>query len=306
MKAEAKTEAVSGQTTIAKSVPGGVSSVTPRFMRGVRHSLIYLGLVLLAIMYVFPLLWVISSSLKSEADHILHPQRLIPQALCFENYSKAWREAEIGVFFVNSVISTVATTVLTLLVSAMAAYILGRFIFRGRNFIHTLFLAGLMLPLWLGYIPLFFLARDLHLTNNLAGYIIINVGRRLAFTLFVLTPFFASLPAEMEEAAVIDGAKPFGVFWRVMLPLAQPGLLTVSIFNILGMWNEFNLALILLYDANVRTVPLGIARLFIQEGFRADWSELFAGLVIVMLPTLILYTVFSERFVKGITVGAIK
>jgi N-acetylglucosamine transport system permease protein len=144
------------------------------------------------------------------------------------------------------------------------------------------------------------------LLNTLWGYIIINTGRHLAFTIFVLTPFFASLPTELEEAAIIDGASHSGVFWRVMLPLAQPGLLTVTIFNALGMWNEYNLALILLYDNTIRTVPLGIARLFIQEGFRADYSQLFAGLVIVMLPTLILYSIFSEKFVKGITVGAIK
>jgi len=277
-----------------------------RFLQHGRQVLIYLGLGLLAAIYVFPLLWVISSSLKGETDYIMHPERLLPQAFHFENYVRAWQEALMGKFFVNSVICTVATTTLAVMVSAMAAYILGRFVFRGRNLIYTMFLAGLMLPVWLGYIPLFFLARDLHLLNNLQGYIIINTGWRLPFTIFVLTPFFAGLPKEMEEAAVMDGAGPFAVFWRVMFPLAQPGLLTVTIFNVLGMWNEYNLALILLADPKVRTVPLGVARLFIQQGFRSDFGGLFAALVIVMMPTLILYTLFSEKFMKGITVGALK
>jgi N-acetylglucosamine transport system permease protein len=271
-----------------------------------RRTLIYLGLSALAVVYLFPLLWVISSSLKGELDYMLHPERLLPEAVQFNNYVRAWRESQMGQYFLNSVIATVVTTVLAVMISAMAAYILGRFVFRGRNAINLLFMAGLMLPVWLGYIPLFFLARDLHLLNHLPGYIIINTGWRLPFTIFVLTPFFATLPTELEEAAVIDGAGPFGVFWRVMFPLAQPGLLTVAIFNLLGMWNEYNLALILLQDVEVRTMPLGVARLFIQQGFRSDFGALFAALVIIMAPTLILYSLFSERFVRGITVGTIK
>lgn len=301
-----KIEAATDRVAMAEGVSERASLVMPRLLRDGQRALIYLGLGLLAVIYLFPLLWVISSSLKSELDYILHPERLLPEALHVENYARAWQEAQMGQYFVNSLISTVATTVLAVMISAMAAYILGRFVFRGRNLIHTLFLAGLMLPVWLGYIPLFFLARDLHLLNHLPGYIIINTGWRLPFTIFVLTPFFASLPTELEEAAVMDGASPFGVFWRVMLPLAQPGLLTVSIFNLLGMWNEYNLALILLQDVEVRTLPLGVARLFIQQGFRSDFGALFSALVIVMAPTLILYAIFSERFVRGITVGALK
>lgn len=301
-----ETDAATGQAVMAEGVPKRASLAMPPVLQVGQRVLMYLGLGLLAVIYLFPLLWVVSSSLKSELDYILHPERLLPEALHFENYARAWREAQMSQYFVNSVISTVATTVLAVMVSAMAAYILGRFAFRGRNLIHTMFLAGLMLPVWLGYIPLFFLARDLHLLNHQPGYIIINTGWRLPFTIFVLTPFFASLPTELEEAAVMDGAGPFGVFWRVMFPLAQPGLLTVAIFNLLGMWNEYNLALILLQDVEVRTLPLGVARLFIQQGFRSDFGALFSALVIVMAPTLILYAIFSERFVKGITVGAIK
>lgn len=295
-----------GRMAMAGGISRRVSMGMPRFLRGTQRALIYLGLGLLAVVYLFPLLWVISSSLKSEVDYILHPERLLPEALQFGNYVRAWQEAQMGQYFVNSVITTVATTALAVMISAMAAYILGRFVFRGRNLIHTMFLAGLMLPVWLGYIPLFFLARDLHLLNNLPGFIIINTGWQLPFTIFVLTPFFASLPTELEEAAVIDGAGPFGVFWRVMLPLAQPGLLTVTIFNVLGMWNEYNLALILLQDVKVRTLPLGVARLFIQQGFRSDFGALFSALVIIMAPMLILYAFFSEKFVKGITIGAFR
>jgi N-acetylglucosamine transport system permease protein len=285
-------------------VSGQTSTSMPRVLHGARRVLMYLGLGLLAAVYIFPLLWVISSSLKTEQDYLLHPERLFPEALDFENYVRAWREANISRYFMNSAITTATTTVLAVVISAMAAYILGRFAFRGRSLIYTMFVAGLMLPVWLGYIPLFFLARDLHLLNHLPGYIIINTGWQLPFTIFVLTPFFASLPTELEEAAVIDGAGLFGVFWRVMLPLARRGLVTVTIFNMLGMWNEYNIALIVLQDINVRTLPLGLARLMIQQGFRSDYGALFAGLVIVMMPTLILYGFFSEQFMRGLTVEA--
>jgi len=294
------------------------SSVTPAAVqRGITHIwravvsrpqrlALYLGLGALAFTYIFPLIWVLSSSLKGQSDYILHPEQLLPETMHWENYDRAWQEAKIGLYFLNSLISTTTTTVLTVLFSAMAAYVLGRFIFRGRHVIYVLFLAGMMLPLWLGYIPLFFLARDLGLYNNLPGYIMINTARHLAFTIFVLTPFFASLPTEIEEAAIIDGAGPFQVFFRVMLPLARPGLITVAIFNALFNWNEFDLALILLQEDAVRTVPLGIARLFVQQGFRSDFGSLFAGLVIIMLPTLILYAIFSEKFMEGMTIGAVR
>ena len=272
----------------------------------VRRAVTYTGLGLLALLYVFPLLWVLASSLKGEQGYVLHPQNLIPDSIHLTNYIRAWTDAKIGQYFGNSLITTVTTTALTTLFSAMAAYVLGRFSFRGRNIIYVLFLAGLMLPVWLGYVPIFFLALDFHMLNQLYGYIIINVGWHLAFTIFFLTPFFASLPTELEEAAVIDGAGPFEVFWKVMAPLAQPGLLTVAIFNMLGMWNEYDLALILLQEPAVNTIPIGIAQLFVQQGFRADYGALFAGLVIVMLPSLILYAIFTDRLVEGITVGALK
>jgi N-acetylglucosamine transport system permease protein len=268
--------------------------------------LIYALLIALAVAFIFPLLWVVASSVKTELDYVMRPEWLIPETIRLENYVRAWNEAQIGTFFDNSAITTSATTLLTVIVSAMAAYILGRFVFLGRSVIYIFFLAGLMLPLWLGYIPLFFLALDLGMFNNLPGYIIINSARNLAFTIFVLTPFFASLPKELEEAAVIDGANAFQVFLRVMLPLSRPGLLTVSVFNILGNWNEYDLALILLQDDSVRTIPLGIARLFTQQGFRQDFGALFAGLVIVMLPTLLIYGIFTEKFMEGLTVGAVR
>lgn len=301
-----RTEAPSDRMTVAAALPQKSVLTTPSLLRWTQRGLVFGGLIALAAIYLFPLLWVVSSSFKSQLDYVLNPQALLPQVLHPENYARAWREASINQFFVNSVITTLVTTALAVLIAAMAAYILGRFTFRGRNLIYTLFLAGLMLPLWLGYIPLFFLALDLNLMNRLYGYIIINTARHLSFTIFVLTPFFASLPTELEEAAVIDGAGPFGIFWRVMLPLSQPGLVTVAIFNMLGNWNEYDLALILLQSESVRTIPLGIARLFIQQGFRSDFGALFSALVIVMLPTLILYSFFSDRFMRGLTIGALK
>jgi ABC-type glycerol-3-phosphate transport system permease component len=202
--------------------------------------------------------------------------------------------------------STVAVTVF---LSAMSAYALARFHFRGAKAIYFYFLAGLMIPLQLAIVPLFFEMRALDLLNSRTGLFLAYLAFGFPFSIFVLTGFFKSLPSSLHESALLDGASEFGAFWHVMLPMARPGLITVAIFLFLGNWNEFFIAFICLSGKGseaARTLPLGLANITIVSQYRSDWGMAFAGLVLMMLPTLAVYVVLQKHLTKGITAGAVK
>lgn len=254
---------------------------------------------------LLPLLWVLLSSVKPGAEILGDPWGL-PSRLEWGNYARAWKEAGIGRAFVNSLMVTVATLAVLLPIGAMAAYVLAKYVFRGSKALLTTFLGGMMFPHFLVIVPLFFMLRDLKMLDTLHGLVIVYVAYSLSFTVFVLTGFFQTLPDELAEAAMLDGCGHAGTFWRVMLPLAKPGLIVVGIFNAIGLWNEYGLALVLLPGEDHRTLPLGIAHLAIGEQYEADWGALFAGLVIVMLPLLAVYWAFREKIHETMLAGAVK
>lgn len=254
---------------------------------------------------MMPLAWVLISSVKP-APEILGSPWALPTALKIENYANAWGEAGIGRAFVNSMIVTVSTLAILLPVGAMAAYALAKYAFPGRNVIFGSFLGGLMFPHFLVVVPLFLMMRDLHLLDTKTGLTIVYVAYSLAFTVFVLTGFFQTLPDELREAAMLDGCGHAKVFWRVMLPLSRPGLIVVGLFNAIGLWNEYGLALVLMNSEENRTLPLGIANLTMTQQYQSDWGALFAGLVIVMLPVLIVYWLFREKIHETMLAGAVK
>ena len=286
---------------------------------------------------VFPLCWLLYTSGKSTQEFYRNPLGL-PEALTSPgnhnaatlifNYRNAWYGSHFSAYFVNSIKVVGISLVLILLLGSMAAYVLARFEFRGRKLISTLFLCGLLIPMQLILIPLFFefseisetltrwLAPPFHalrlgeLTISLHdthfGLILIYVAASLPFTVFTLTGFFRTLPNEVREAAMMDGASEYRIFFQVMMPLARPGLVTVAIFNFLGLWNEYLFGLVFLTSDRLKTLPLGLASISIQAQYKSDFGLLFVGLVIAMLPTLIVYLLLQERLTKGITVGAVK
>lgn len=262
-------------------------------------------LIIYSIIVIFPLVWIFSSSLKSSMEIFANVWAL-PKGIKWENYVNAWIEAGIGKYFINSLFVTATSVFFILLLSSMVAYVLTRFRFLGNSFVFYYFLGGLMIPTFLGIVPLFLLLKDLHLLDNFIGLILVYIAYSLPFSIFILTPFFKSLPHELAEAAIIDGCSDFAVFWRIILPLAKPGLITVGIFNFLGIWNEYILALVIISSGELRTLPLGIANLYMVQHYQADWGTLFAGLTIVMVPTLIVYIIFSKKLTSGITLGALK
>lgn len=255
-------------------------------------------LITYAVIVVYPMLWLISVSLKTSFEIFTNPW-LPPLKPQWQNFVDAWQRAEIGRCFFNSIIVTSFSMFFILLIGAMAAYALARFVFRGREIVHTIFISGMMFPVFLGIVPLYLLLSKLNMLDNYFGLITAYVAFSLSFTVFVLTGFFKTLPHELSEAGLIDGCSHFSVFWRIMLPLAKPGLITAGIFNFFGIWNEYPLALVIISSNELRTLPLGIANLLMVEHYETNWGVLFAGLVIVMIPTLIVYLFFQRQITEG-------
>ncbi len=262
-------------------------------------------LLLYSVIVAYPMIWLLLASLKSSRDLFENPWG-IPVNPQFVNFANAWTKAGIGRYFLNSVFVTAVSMFFILLIGSMAAYALAKLVFPGRGLIHASFTSGMMFPVFLGIVPLFLLLRRLGMWDNYLGLITAYVAYSLSFTIFVLTGFFRQLPSELAEAGLIDGCSEYSVFLRIMLPLAKPGLIAAGIFNFFGIWNEYPLALVIIASENLRTLPLGIANLLMVQHYETDWGALFAGLVMVMLPTLVVYLIFQRHITEGLTAGALK
>lgn len=273
--------------------------------------LLYAVLVAWAVAVIFPMGWAVLSSLKSDQEIFFSPWSM-PQQLLFENFARAWTKAQLGAYVGNTLLVMVPALFFTLLLSAMVAYVLARFEFFGRDVIFYTFLIGMTFPIFLGLVPLYFVMQSLRMLNSFFGLILVYIAYSLPFTVFFLTSFFRTLPKELAEAATIDGANQYQIFFKVMLPLAQPGLVTVGIFNFLGMWNQYILPNALMNNAGLDdgqtryVLSQGLYYLQNQQQYSNDWSGLFAAVTIVMIPTLVVYIIFNEQIQKGLTAGAIK
>ena len=265
----------------------------------------YVILGLWSLFTVFSILWVIASSFKTNRE-LFTAVWSLPSALNFDNYIKAWTTVKMGQYFSNSLIVVLTSVFIVLFLSAPVSYILTRVKFKGSSVLLLIFIAGIGIPVQLLYIPLFILLTQIGVINSLWGLGLLYVSLSIPFTVFILSGFFASLPKELEEAATIDGCSDFQVYWKVLLPLASPGLITAAIFNFIFLWNEYQIALVFINDPDLRTLPLGLYALSNAMQYTGDWVGLMAGVVIIMVPTIILYTVLSEKMIAGITMGSVK
>ncbi|MER5362873.1 carbohydrate ABC transporter permease [Streptomyces sp. NPDC002785] len=278
----------------AKSSEGHVLNV---FSHGV--------LIIWAILVVLPLLWAVMASFKTD-DSILSTPWALPDKLHFENWSRAWSQAHMSDYFFNTIVVVGCSLVGTLLLGSMAAYVLARFDFPGNRFIYYLFIGGMSFPIILALVPLFFVMNNMGLLNTQHGLILVYIAYSLPFTVFFLTSFFRTLPTSVAEAAMLDGASHTRTFFQVMLPMAKPGLISVGIFNFLGQWNQYMLPTVLNTEPNHRVLSQGLVELATSQGYKGDWSGLFAGLVMAMLPVLAAYIIFQRQVVAGLTAGAVK
>ena len=258
-----------------------------------------------AVTVIFPMIWMIYSSFKTDQELFFSPWAP-PVELQWDNFARAWTKAHVGDYLLNTLIVVVPALLLTLIISAMAAYVLARFEFVGRRFLFYMFLSGMLFPVFLALVPLFNLVNQLKMLNTFHGLIIVYIAYSLPFTIFFLTGFFKTLPTEIEESAIMDGANPYQVFFKVMLPMASPGLISMGIFNFLGMWNQYVLPPVLISDESKYMLSQGLAFMLFKQFYENDWSALFAALTIIMVPTLIVYITFQKQIQDGITTGALK
>ena len=243
-------------------------------------------LLLWALLTALPLLW--ASSARSRATPRSSPTRGACPARCASRTGRrAWTEAHIGQYFLNSAVVVAGSLTLTMLLGATAAYVFARYEFRGRQLVYYLFVGGMMFPVFLALVPLFFVVRNIGLFGTWTGLILVYAAYSLPFTVFFLTAFFRTLPTSVAEAAMIDGCGHFRLFFRVMLPMARPGLISVGIFNFLSQWNQFILPQVLMQgDESKWVLAQGLAALAVSQGYQGDFSGLFAGLTLAMLPVL--------------------
>jgi N-acetylglucosamine transport system permease protein len=262
-------------------------------------------LVVWAVVAVVPLLWALITAFKSDREIFTNPWSL-PAEWHFDNFVRAWTTANIGTYFLNSAIVVCSAVVLVMLLGAMVAYVLARYEFPGRNVIYYAFVTGMTFPIFLALVPLFFVVQNVGMLGTYHGLILVYTAYALPFTVFFLTSFFRTLPGALAEAALLDGCSHAGAFFRIMLPLARPGMISVGILNFLGLWNQFLLPLVLMPDNDRYVLSQGLAVLAANQGYRSDWSALFAGLVIALLPVLAVYVAFQRRIQEGLAVGAMK
>jgi len=267
--------------------------------------MIYLFLGFWSLVVVFPMVWVLVSSFKTDKEIFFSPW-LPPARLMWDNFVRAWSKANIGLYLLNSLIVILLAIFFTLLFSAMAGYVLARFTFPANRLIFFAFLGGMLFPVMLALVPLFFLLDSLTILDTHFGLILVYIAYSLPFTVFFMTGFFKTLPSELLEAAIIDGASHYQLFFRIVLPLAQNGLVSMGIFNFLGMWNQYILPLVLLTSSSKYVLSQGLAFLAHQQRYQSDWSGLFAAITIVMMPTLIVYVIFQNQIQRGLTIGALK
>lgn len=277
----------------------------PKSEGGVLNVFSHGVLVIWAIMVVLPLLWAVMTSFKSDKAIFTSPWSL-PDALHWDNWSRAWGQAHMSDYFLNTVLVVGGSLVGTLVFGSMAAYVLARFDFPGNRFIYFLFIGGMSFPIMLALVPLFYVLNNIALLNTLHGLILVYIAYSLPFTVFFLTAFFRTLPTSVAEAALIDGASHTRTFFQVMLPMAKPGLISVGIFNFLGQWNQYMLPTVLNTDPDKKVLSQGLVELAVSQGYKGDWSGLFAGLVMAMLPVLAAYVIFQRQVVAGLTAGALK
>ncbi|MDR0585228.1 MAG: carbohydrate ABC transporter permease [Treponema sp.] len=264
-------------------------------------------LVLAWVLFTFVLIgWVFFASLSSSSEIFSDHMFKFESGLHFENYVKAWKTQRVSVFFMNSLLYTVVSCTAIIIIASPAAYALARYRFRGSMLIQNMFAAALGIPVIMIIMPLFGIVSVLHLTNNRFVLMFLYTAINVPFAVFFMLAFFRNLSFTYEEAAAIDGCPPIGTFWKIMLPLAQPGLVTLTIFNFITIWNEYFMSLIFANRTNVRPVAVGLYNMIQSMRYTGDWGGMFASVVIVFLPTFILYIFLSDKIIKGVTAGAIK
>jgi raffinose/stachyose/melibiose transport system permease protein len=265
-----------------------------------RSGLLHLACVVVGAGIVVPIVFGVLGGFKDNNQLFNNPFGL-PHPWVPRNYTEVFRSTMFWRQVSNSLVIALATTFLVVAIGALAAFIFARYAFRGREALFVFFAIGLMFPFAVAILPLFILLRTLGLLDNPLGVILPQVGFGLPVTIIILRGFFRSIPAEIEESAVLDGCSPFGFFWRILLPMARPALGTVSVLAIVASWNNFLLPLTVFNDAKWWTLPLGVQQF--QSQYASDNARILAYVTIAMVPSLLFYAIAERQLIGGLTSG---
>lgn len=263
----------------------------------------YTVMIFTIIVSVFPILWVLMSAFKTNAEILTSPFSL-PSSISFEAFAYLFKKYNFLKYFLNSSIITISSTAVSLIIYAMAGYVIGKFRFPGRNLIFALFTITLLVPAQSKAQPIFSLIMKLNLYDNIWGVSLVYISMGLAMSMFILKSTFMSIPKSLDEAAALEGASFLQVFWRINLPLAKSGLATAGILMFLNNWNEYFYAALLTSSDLNRTLPLALQ--FFNEAFSYDYTKLFAALVVVILPGIILYIFAQEQVQASVAASGVK
>ena len=283
----------------------------------VSKVVIYIMLVILTITIVIPVAWVFMASVKQNSEFYGNPFAL-PQGFYLQNFVDAWTKARMGDYFFTSVMITAIALAILLIVALPASYVLSRYKFRGSKLLNTFFMAGLFINVSYIVVPIFlmFVSGDkivksifVHsfFLNNPFMVSVVLASTTLPFTIYLLSSYLATLPKDYEEAAYVDGAGYFTTMVRIILPMAKPSIITVILFEFLAYWNEYIISMTMLTDPNgARTLPVGLLNLMKAQNAKAEYGQMYAGMVMVMIPTLILYMCVQKKLTQGMTLGGLK
>lgn len=268
------------------------------------------GYIILLIWVIFTIVllgWVLCASFSTTPEIFQGKATKFETGLHFENYAKAWNGSGVAIFFGNSLLYSVVSCVLLILICAPAAYVLSRFDFIANKFIQTSFVSAMGVPAIMVVLPLFSVISGLGILNNIplakGTLILLYVGINVPYTTIFLLTFFSNISKTYEEAAAIDGCPPMRTFWKIMFPMAQSGIVTVTIFNFINIWNEYFLSLIFASSDKLKPVAPGLYGMINSMKYTGDWAGMFAAVIIVFLPTFILYIFLSEKIIGGVTGG---
>lgn len=265
--------------------------------------LMYVFLLLMALLFAAPMAFTLLSSVKTKLEIFSQPFAW-PESFQWSNYVEAWSGANMGRYFLNSLIQTGSTVVILAVLSSMAAYILSRFHFKWGGGMLVFFMLGMMVPMHTVLVPVSYLIGALNLSNNILALILMYVAFNLPFSVLILTNFMRGIPASLEEAALIDGAGYFQIYRRIIIPLTVPALSTVSIFNFLSAWNNVIFPLLFIKDKSLNPLALGILNFNGERG--TDYGPLMAAIVITVALPMAIYLLFQEKVEGGLTAGAVK
>ncbi|MDU7336850.1 MAG: carbohydrate ABC transporter permease [Clostridium sp.] len=274
--------------------------------KGLKQLPKYVLLLIICIVFLFPLAWALACSIKPEAEILSYPPKWIPDTLTFSNYSTVLEKYPYLSWGMNSLITAILGTLMILFLSSLAAYALGRFEFRGRKFIFGTIVTMLLIPIQAYMIPLYLMCAKIHLLNTYAAIIFPSAAN--VTSIFILTSFFRGLPRELEEAARIDGCGEFTIFLKIMLPLSKPALSTVTILTFIANWNSFLWPMIAIRSDKMLTLPVGIAQFMgsVNSNAQFQYGTALAACCMAIIPTMIVFLLLQRYFVEGIATSGIK